>query len=103
MDNFVLDEILYLVKRCVLWFLVTVIFTTRELQDEASNHVLTGTVRIPGVCYGCNLVRGYQAVGKLFPRRSLIVRLDFITGYLKMLLILASVAGLFLLAAPYLT
>ncbi len=101
MNNFALEEVFNRFKRGILWLIVTVIFSTRELKNEAFNHFHTGVVLIPGVCYGCNLVKGYQAIGKLFPQRRTVIRLDFILGYVKILLIIASFCGLFIMAAQY--
>ena len=50
MDNLALGEVIDLCKRGVLWIIVTVIFTTKELKDEAGRHCYSGVIRIPGVC-----------------------------------------------------
>ncbi len=97
MDNFVLDELLDLLKRGLLWFLVSVVFTTKELKEEALRHFYSGVVRIPGVCYGTNLIQGYQAIGKLFPQRHRVVRMDYVLGYIKMLLMTACILGIIVL------
>jgi hypothetical protein len=99
MEFFTPSEILDLCKRGLLWFLITVIFTTQELKGEARNHYDFKVVRIPGVCYGFNLIKGFQAIGQIFPERSIIVRVDYILGYFKLILLLACACGLFLLAA----
>jgi hypothetical protein len=99
MYDFMLDELINLVKQGILWFIVTVIFTTKELKQEAFNHLHTGIVRIPGVCYGMNIIRGYRAIGHLYPERCRIVRLDFVWGYLKMALLIACTIGLIMLMA----
>lgn len=101
MGNFILDEIIDRFKKGILWILVNVIFTTPELKNEAYCHVYSGEVRIPGVCYGSNLVRGYLAIGRLFPGRCWQVRLDFILGYLKLFILLACSVAFFLLMAKF--
>lgn len=101
MGNFILDEVIDRFKRGILWILCTLIFTVPELKDEAYRHVYSGEVRIPGVCYGSNLVRGYQAIGRLFPVRCRQIRLDFILGYLKLLILLACAVAFLLLMAKY--
>lgn len=99
MDNYVLEELIENIKRGLVWFIVTVIFTSSELKEEVFRHVYSGVIRIPGVCYGANIIRGYRVIGNLFPRRCHIVRLDFIMGYVKILLIAACVFGLLILLA----
>jgi hypothetical protein len=100
-DNFTLDELLDWLKRGILWILVTVIFTSRELKDEAQRHLFSGVISIPGVCYGFNPVKGYQAIGQLFPGQSRGIRLDYILGFIKVLLLIACTLGLILLMARY--
>jgi hypothetical protein len=102
MDNFALGELIELFKRGILWIIITVIFTSHELKEEASKHCYSGIISVPGVFYGFNPIRGYQAIGRLFPGRCGMVRLDYILGYVKSLLITACVLGLILLAAKYL-
>ncbi len=87
MNNFAVEELIAWFKRGLLWFLVTFMITTDELKDEAYQQLFSGRVSIPGVCYGLNLIKGYQAIGQLFPQRCRIVRLDFILGYVKLLLL----------------
>ncbi len=99
MEEFPIDELILWFKRGILWILITVIFTSAELKDEASRHFYSGVIRIPGVCYGFNIWKGYQAIGQLFPERCRWVRLDYIFGYIKTLLILACVIGLIALMA----
>jgi hypothetical protein len=99
MNEFSLDELVHIFKRGILWIIVTIIFTTKELKDEASRHFYSGVIRIPGVCYGFNFLKGYQAIGRLFPGRCWLVRLDYIMGYFKLLLITACVVGLFIIMA----
>ena len=99
MYNSLLDELLNLLKCGLLWYLVTVIFTTAELREEAFRHLNSGVVRISGVCYGYNLIQGYRAIGQLFPNRCWAIRLDYILGYVKMLLLCAIAIGFLLLMA----
>ncbi len=101
MDNFVLGEMVELFRRGILWFIVSVIFTTKELKDEAARHVYSGVVRIPGVCYGHNMVKGYRAIGQIFPQRCRIVRLDYIVGYIKIIMIAACITGIIILLAEH--
>ena len=54
MDNFALGEVIDLCKRGILWIIVTVIFTTKELKEKPAQHSLSGIIRIPGVFYGFN-------------------------------------------------
>jgi hypothetical protein len=103
MEIFSLGALIDGFKRVILWVIVSIIFTTAELKDEASRHICSGVVRIPGVCYGSNLVQGYRAIGKYFPQRCGAVRLDFILGYCKSLLLAACIVGLFLLVARLVT
>ncbi len=102
MDNFALDEIVDWFKRGILWFIVSVIFTTKELKDEASRHFYSGVIRIPGVCYGSNVVKGYRAIGQIFPERRRIIRLDYIGGYIKITIIAACIFGIIVLLAEHL-
>ncbi len=88
MNNFILDELIDWFKRGILWIIVTVIFTSRELKDEAKSHIYSGVIRIPGVCYGFNPIKGYRAIGQFFPTRSRTVRLDYILGFIKTLLLI---------------
>ncbi len=97
MDYSILQEILALCQRGLLWFMITIIFTSRELREEASRHLYLGLVRIPGVFYGFNVLRGYSAIGQLFPDRSHSVRLDYVLGYLKMFLLTACAVGLLII------
>jgi carbon starvation protein CstA len=103
MNNFSLDSLIDLFKRMVLWFIITVIFTTKELREEALSHFYSGVIRIPGVCYGSNIIKGYQAIGQVFPDRCWLVRLDYLWGYLKMLLLMACVCGILILMAQTFT
>jgi hypothetical protein len=103
MRNIELEHILEKLKMGIIWILATVIFTTQELRQEAWNHYHKGTVRIPGVCYGYNLIKGYQAISHVFPDRCRAVRLDFVLGYIKMLILLACALSFFLLMASRLS
>jgi hypothetical protein len=98
MDYSVLEEIMAWCQKGMLWFMITIIFTSRELRDEASRHLYQGVVRIPGVFYGFNVLRGYSAIGQMFPARSHSVRLDYILGYLKMFLLIICAIGLLIIA-----
>jgi hypothetical protein len=99
MDEFRLDDLVDWFKRGILWVIVTVIFTSAELRDEAARHFYSGVIRIPGVCYGFNFWKGYQAIGQVFPERSGRIRLDYILGYVKILLLIACVFGLIAMMA----
>jgi hypothetical protein len=99
MENFSLDELVNWFKRGVLWIIITVIFTSQELRDEAARHFYSGVIRIPGVCYGFNFWKGYQAIGRIFPERAGWVRLDYILGYVKTLILIACVFGLIAIMA----
>jgi hypothetical protein len=100
--NAILDELVDFFKRGVIWIIVTLIFNTRELKDEALRHFYSGVVRVPGVCYGANVVKGYQAIARVFPERCGVVRLDYILGYCKVMLLIAFTCGIFMLIARYL-
>jgi len=102
MDNFTLEVILEFLKRGLLWFIVTILFTSVELKDEVYRQAYSGVIRIPGVCYGSNFVKGYRMIGRLFPVRCWHVRADFILGYLKLVLIMVSIGGLFMILARHL-
>jgi hypothetical protein len=102
-NNFALEEILDFFKRGILWIIVNLVFFTRELKNEACNHYYSGTVRIPGACYGYNLVKGYRAIGELFPERRLIIRLDFVLGYLKVLALIFVIFIVFYLLGQWLS
>jgi hypothetical protein len=97
MNNLLLEEIWYLVKRVILWIIINIIFMSRELRTEAYNQLFTGSILIPGVFYGLNLVQGFQSIKKLFPECHRRVQLDYVLGYLKSFLLIACALGLFLL------
>ncbi len=101
MDNFALEELIAWFKRGLLWFIVTFLITTKELRNEAYKQFHYGTISVPGLCYTGNLIKGYQVIGQLFPERCRIVRLDYILGYVKLLL-LAIVAFIFIFLLAHL-
>ena len=102
MNDFALDELIGHFKRGILWIIVKIMFFTPELKEEAAAQCKSDVVRIPGAFYGYNVCRGYRAIGKYFPNRCRIVRLDYILGYAKLTLLTACVAALLLAAAQHL-
>jgi hypothetical protein len=103
MDEFFVGEIIDNFKKMVLWVIVHVLFFTPELKDEACRHFYTKVVRIPGVCHGSNMVKGFKAIGQTFPQRKFIVRLDYVLGYVKIGLITAVTCLLFYTLAFFMT
>jgi hypothetical protein len=88
------EDIVELFKKMVGWIIINIIFSTRELKDEVIRQLDIRQIRIPGVCYGCNVFKGYRAIGEVFPQRSRIVRLDYILGYVKTILMAVFIIGL---------
>ena len=99
MDNLALDEIILKCKQGILWIITTLIFTSQELRDEAFRHCYSGVVRIPGVFYGVDFIKGYCAIRQHFPGRCGLVRLDYVLGYVKTLILTSCACGLILLMA----
>ena len=90
-----LEEIVDICKRGILWIIVKLVFTTQELKLEAHNHVYSSAIRIPGVFYGLNLIKGYRAIGECFPGRCRMIRWDFILGYSKIFMAVILIGSLF--------
>jgi len=97
MAYFDFDELLNRFKTWVLWIIIKAIFSTRELRKEAAAQCDSRPVQIPGVFYGINIHRGYQAIGEFFPDRCKIIRLDYILGFIKLTLIMACTSIFFFL------
>jgi hypothetical protein len=89
MTYFALDDLIDRFKRIVLWIIVKVMFFSSELREEATLQCNSKVIQIPGVFYGLNLIRGYQAIGHRFPARCKAVRTDYILGYVKLTLVIA--------------
>ncbi len=97
------DEIVGGIRRFILWIIVKVMFFTQELRSEACQQCDSKKVLVPGVFYGLNLIRGYQAIGQHFPERSNIVRADYLLGWLKLVLITTFMCIIFLVLWQHLT
>jgi hypothetical protein len=96
------EEIVNGIRRMILWIIIKVMFFTQELQGEATEQCNSKKVLIPGVFYGLNIFRGYQAIGQHFPDRSNIVRLDYLLGWLKLTLIGIFIGVIFVLLSQHL-
>jgi|WetSurMetagenome_2_1015567.scaffolds.fasta_scaffold480513_2 hypothetical protein len=94
MTYFSVDDLLNRFKGIILWIIIKVMFFSSELREEATTQFNSRVVLIPGVFYGLNVFRGYQAIGQHYPDRRTIVRIDYVLGYLKFALI-AICTGLF--------
>ncbi len=97
MTYFALDDLIERFKRIVLWVIVKVMFFSSELREEATVQCNSKVILIPGVFYGLNLFRGYQAIGQHFPERCKAVRTDYILGYIKLTLVITCAGVLFFL------